>query len=38
MAKSQRTWTSERGKNSEEGAKQAVKKNQGMHRKYLVVL
>jgi hypothetical protein len=38
VAKSQRVWTSERGKNSEKRAKQAVKKKQGMHRKCLVVL
>jgi hypothetical protein len=38
MAKSQRMWASERGKNSEKRAKQAVKKKQGIHSKYLVVL
>ena len=37
MAKSQRMWASERGKNSEKMAKQAVKKKQGIHRRYLAV-
>jgi hypothetical protein len=37
VAKSQRTWASERGKNSEQRARQAAKKNQGRHRKHPVV-
>ena len=38
MAKSQRTYASERGKNSEYKAKQAVKEKHGMHRRYRAVL
>ena len=42
MAKSQRRYASERasehGKNAEYRAKQAVKKNYGMHRRYRAVL
>jgi hypothetical protein len=37
MAKSQRRYASEHGKNSEWRAKQAVKKKHGMHRKYRAV-
>ena len=37
MAKSQRRYASERGKNAEYRAKQAVKKNHGMHRRYRAV-
>ena len=38
MAKSQRRYASERRKNAEYRAKQAVKKKHGMHRRYRAVL
>jgi hypothetical protein len=38
MAKSQRRYALERGKNSEYKAKKAVKENHGMHRRFRAVL